>query len=130
MLPLFIFFAVFASIVYSIITYTLMSTLGNVGKALAIIYLILQVAGSGGSYPIQIDPPIFQFLQPLFPFTYTLSGMREAIAGPLVSAVVGDVVGLTIFGLLFLIGGYFTVKPLNDTFHQFELGFKKSGLGE
>ena len=128
--PLFIFFAVFASIVYSIITYTLMATLGNVGKALAIIYLILQVAGSGGSYPIQIDPPIFQFLQPLFPFTYTLSGMREAIAGPLVSAVVGDVVGLTIFGLLFLIGGYFTVKPLNDTFHQFELGFKKSGLGE
>ena len=128
--PLFLFFAVFASLVYAIITFTLMSTLGNVGKALSIIYLILQVAGSGGSYPIQIDPPIFRILQPLFPFTYTLSGMREAIAGPLASAVVGDVVGLAVFGFLFLIGGYFTVKPLNDTFHQFELGFQKSGLGE
>lgn len=127
---LFLFFAIFSSLVFSIITYTFVSTLGNVGKALSIIYLILQVAGSGGSYPIQVDPLIFRILQPMFPFTYTLGGMREAIAGPLISSVIGDVVGLVIFAVLFLVGGYFTVKPLNDTLHQFELDFKKSGLGE
>ncbi|MBE6829109.1 MAG: YhgE/Pip domain-containing protein, partial [Ruminococcaceae bacterium] len=84
---LFVFFCVFSSIVFAIITFTLVSTLGNVGKALSIIYLILQVAGSGGSYPIQVDPLIFRILQPLFPFTYTLGGLREAIAGPLTSSV-------------------------------------------
>ena len=89
-----------------------------------------QVAGSGRSYPIQVDPKIFQVLQPLFPFTYSLSGMREAIAGPLAGAVTGDIVGLFIFGLLFWFGGYFTVVPLYRTYHQFELGFKHSGLGE
>ncbi len=127
---MFVFFCVYSGVVFSIITYTLLSTLGNVGKALGIIYLIVQVAGSGGSYPIQVDPKIFQILQPLFPFTYTLSGMREAIAGPLAGSVTGDVVGLFIFGLLFWLGGYFTVGPLYRTFHQFELGFKRSGLGE
>ena len=127
---MFIFFCVYSAIVFSIITFTLLSTLGNVGKALGIIYLIVQVAGSGGSYPIQVDPKIFQILQPLFPFTYTLSGMRESIAGPLAGAVTADVVGLFIFGLLFWLGGYFTVGPLYRTYHQFELGFKHSGLGE
>jgi putative membrane protein len=127
---LFVFFAVFSSLVFSIITFTLVSTLGNVGKALSIIYLILQVAGSGGSYPIQVDPWIFRFLQPLFPFTYTLGGLRESIAGPLVSNVTMDIAALFLFALLFLIGGYLTVKPLNDTFNQFEQDFKKSGLGE
>ena len=127
---MFVFFCVYSAVVFSIITYTLLSTLGNVGKALGIIYLIVQVAGSGGSYPIQVDPKIFQILQPLFPFTYTLSGMRESIAGPLAGAVTGDIVGLFVFGLLFWLGGYFTVGPLYRTYHQFELGFKHSGLGE
>ena len=127
---MFVFFCIYSGIVFSIITFTLLSTLGNVGKALGIIYLIVQVAGSGGSYPIQVDPKIFQVLQPLFPFTYTLSGMREAIAGPLAGSVTADVVGLFVFGLLFWLGGYFTVGPLYRTFHQFELGFKRSGLGE
>ena len=127
---MFVFFCIYSGVVFSIITFTLLSTLGNVGKALGIIYLIVQVAGSGGSYPIQVDPKIFQVLQPLFPFTYTLSGMREAIAGPLASSVTGDVVGLFLFGLLFWLGGCFTVGPLYRTFHQFELGFKRSGLGE
>lgn len=127
---LFVFFAVYSSLVFCIITFTLVSTMGNVGKAISIIYLILQVAGSGGSYPIQVDPLIFRILQPLFPFTYTLGGFREAIAGPLASSVIVDFIALTIFAFLFLLGGYLTVKPLNDTLHQFELNFKKSGLGE
>jgi len=127
---LFIFFCVYSSIIYAIITFTLLSTLGNLGKALAIIYLILQVAGSGGAYPIQIAPTIFRILQPLFPFTYTLSGLREAIAGPLSGSVAGDIAGLTAFGVLFFVGGYLTVGRLYKTFHQFELGFKQSGLGE
>lgn len=127
---LFIFFAVYSSLVFSIVTFTLASTLGNVGKALSIIYLILQVAGSGGSYPIQVDPLVFRILQPLFPFTYTLGGLREAIAGPLVSSVMMNIAALAVFAVLFLVGGYFTVGPLNNTIHQFEHDFKKSGLGE
>lgn len=127
---LFLFVAVFSSLVFCIITYTLYSTLGNAGKALAIIYMIFQLAGSGGSYPIQVDPPIFRVLQPLFPFTYALSGFREAIAGPLTSQVLLDFAVLTLFALVFLIAGYFLVQRLNEPVRHFEENFKRSGLSE
>lgn len=127
---LFIFFAVFSSIVFCIITYTLYSTLGNAGKALAIVYMIFQIPGSGGTYPIQVDPPIFSILQPLFPFAYTVSGFREAIAGPLTSQVLLDFAVLGLFALIFLIAGYFIVQRMAEPVHRFEEMFESSGLGE
>lgn len=127
---MFIFISLLSSIVFCIINFTLASTLGNVGKALSIIYLILQVAGSGGSYPIQVEPMVFRILQPLFPFTYTLGAYREVIAGPLISKVIMDIVALILFAVVFLVAGYFTIKPLNNVTNQLESGFKKSGLGE
>ncbi|MBE6821650.1 MAG: YhgE/Pip domain-containing protein [Ruminococcaceae bacterium] len=127
---LFVVFCVYSSFVFCVIIFTLMSTLGNIGKALSIIYMILQLAGSGGSYPIQVDPPIFKVLQPLFPFTYTVGGLREAVAGPLVTSVVQDFVALTLFGVVFLLFGFFAIEPLYAKIHRFERRFKESGIGE
>ncbi|GKX68020.1 YhgE/Pip domain-containing protein [Inconstantimicrobium mannanitabidum] len=128
--PLMIIFAVFSSLVFSIITFTLVSTLGNVGKALSIIYMILQLAGSGGTYPIQVDPDIFRVLQPLFPFTYSVGGFREAIAGPLPTSVALDFVALAVFAFIFLLCGFFFKEPLYKRVHKFEVKFKESGVGE
>lgn len=127
---LFVCVAVYSSFVFCIITYTLYSTLGNSGKAIAIIYMIFQLAGSGGTYPIQVDPQIFRILQPLFPFAYTVSGFREAIAGPLITTVILDFVVLSLFAFVFLICGYFLVVRLNEPVHRFEEEFESSGLGE
>ncbi len=127
---LFVMFCVVSSMVFSIITFTLMSTLGNIGKALSIIYMILQLAGSGGTYPIQVDPLFFRIFQPLFPFTYTVGGIREAIAGPLVSSVVQDFVLLLLFGVVFLLFGFFAIESLHSRIHRFEEKFRESGIGE
>lgn len=127
---LFVMVGVFSSLVFCIITYTLYSTLGNAGKALAIIYMIFQIPGSGGTYPIQVDPPIFKILQPLFPFSYTVSGFREAIGGPLTSQVLLDFSVLSLFALVFLISGYFVVQRMAEPVHHFEETFESSGLGE
>lgn len=128
--PLFVVLTVLSSCVFSIITYTMVSTLGNMGKALCIIYLIFQLAGSGGSYPSQMNPQIFQILKPFFPFTYTLNGLREAVAGPLVVNVAIDIFALSLFAFIFLIFGFLTIKPLHEKVHRFEHNFKESGLGE
>ena len=127
---LFILFAVFSSLVFCIITYTLYSCFGNAGKVFAIIYLIFQIPGSGGTYPIQVNPPIFKILQPLFPFTYTVSGFREAIAGPSTSQVLLDFATLAIFALIFLIAGYFILEKTEESVHRFAESFKESGLSE
>lgn len=128
--PLMIAFALVSGITFSIIVYTLVSVLGNIGKALAIILLIVQVAGSGGTYPIQLDPLVFRIIQPMMPFSYSLSGFREAIGGPLLSTVMMDFSMLIIMGILFVLFGLFFKKPLNPVVSKFESRFKKSGIGE
>jgi putative membrane protein len=128
--PLMLIFGVLSSIVFAIITYTLVSILGNIGKAVAIVFMIIQLAGSGGTYPIQVDPMIFRILQPLFPFTYSVGGFREAIAGPLISSVVLDFTVLLIIAAIFILIGFFFKEPLHNPIHRFEERFEESGIGE
>lgn len=127
---LMILFALATSFTFSIIIYTLVATFGNVGKALSIIFMIVQLAGSGGTYPIQVDPLIFRILQPFFPFTYSLGGFREAIAGPLASSVIIDFVVLGAIAILFILFGYYLKEPLYPIVSKFESKFKESGIAE
>lgn len=127
---LMILFALATSFTFSIIIYTLVAIFGNVGKALSIIFMIIQLAGSGGTYPIQVDPLIFRMLQPFFPFTYSIGGFREAIAGPLPSSVILDFVVLGAVSALFILFGYYLKEPLHPIVSKFEGKFKESGLAE
>ena len=49
---LFILVALCGAIVFNTIVYTCVSLLGNPGKAIAIILLVLQIAGGGGTFPV------------------------------------------------------------------------------
>lgn len=129
-IPLFILFAILSSLIFATITFTLMATLSNLGKALAIVYMILQIAGSGGTYPIQVDPLIFRIMQPLFPFTYTVNGFREAVAGPLAVNVILNIIALITFGIVFIVYGYLTIEKLYPRVIGFEKKLKESGISE
>lgn len=69
------------SIVFSNIVYTLTVSFGDIGKALAVILLVLQIAGSGGTFPIEVTPEFFQGIYHFLPFTYAIDAMRETIGG-------------------------------------------------
>jgi len=109
----FIVFALLASTVFMLIVYTLVSVFGNVGKALAIVLLVLQLAGAGGTFPIQMTPPFFQALHPYLPFTYAISMMREAVGGILWDIVNRDLLMLLIFAAIALVIGIVLKKPIN-----------------
>lgn len=128
--PLLIIFAVVSSITFCIITYTLAALFGNIGKAIGIILMVIQLAGSGGTYPIQVDPTFFRVVQPFLPFTYSVGGFREAIAGPLMSSVSLDFIVLFIFSLIFIIMGVTLKKPLYGIMRKFDKKFEKSGVAE
>lgn len=70
-----------ASLVFTLIIYTLVVTFGNAGKALAVLLLVMQISGSGGAYPLQVLPPWFQSISPFLPATHAVNAMRSAIAG-------------------------------------------------
>jgi putative membrane protein len=57
----------------------LISWLGDAGRLLSVILLILQLAASGGIYPIELSPPFYQVIHPYLPFTLLVRGFRAAM---------------------------------------------------
>ncbi|RUT47563.1 YhgE/Pip domain-containing protein [Paenibacillus anaericanus] len=101
----FIVFGLLISAVFMLMIYTLVSVFGNVGKALAIVLMVLQLAGSGGTFPIQVTPPFFQAIHPFLPFTYGISLLREAVGGSVGDIVIRDICIMFIYAGLALIVG-------------------------
>ncbi|WP_054025603.1 YhgE/Pip domain-containing protein [Bacillus sp. FJAT-28004] len=124
----FILFGVILSAVFMLIVYTLVSVFGNVGKAMAIVLLVLQLAGSGGTFPIQVTPPFFQAIHPFLPFTYAISMMREAVGGILWDIVARDLIALAIFAGAALLVGLALKKWINRYSTKMLEKAKLSGL--
>ena len=78
---LFVLQACMNGIVFMMINYALVFSLENIGLGAGVIILVLQVAGSGGTYPVEVLPKVFQVLYPVMPFRYSMNAMRECIAG-------------------------------------------------
>ena len=109
----FIIFAILISKVFITITYTLVSVFGNIGKGIAIIFLVLQFSSSGGTFPVSTASPFFQMLNPLVPFTYAVGVMREAVGGMLLSVVLKDVLFLCVFIVICYVIALLLKKPLS-----------------
>ncbi|MEF2966066.1 YhgE/Pip domain-containing protein [Paenibacillus sp. M1] len=109
----FVLFGLLLACVFTVMIYTLVSVFGNVGKAMAIVFLVLQVAGSGGTFPIQVTPPFFQAIYPFLPFSYGISLLREAVGGSVPEIVSRDIIALLIFVGLFLVLGVLLKKFVN-----------------
>ncbi|RSX57398.1 YhgE/Pip domain-containing protein [Bifidobacterium samirii] len=70
-----------AAIVFSNIMYTLTVSFGDIGKAIAVVLLVMQVAGSGGTFPIETLPWYFQAVAKFLMFPYGVDAMHAAMAG-------------------------------------------------
>ena len=70
-----------AGFVFCNMIYTLTVSFGDVGKALAVVLLVMQVAGSGGTFPIEMTADFFQAVYPFLPFTHAINAMHAAMAG-------------------------------------------------
>ena len=92
------------------IVYTLVSIFGNIGKALGMILMIIQLSGGGGTFPIEVAPDFFQMIHPFLPFTYAIDLLREASGGIIWSVVIENMVKLALFPILFILLGY-TFRP-------------------
>ncbi|WP_370773636.1 YhgE/Pip family protein [Clostridium sp.] len=127
---LFVLGSVFTSIIFTLILYSLCSVFGNIGKVLGIVLLVIQIGGSGGTFPIQLTPKFFQVINPFLPFTYAISFAREAIGGVVQSVLIKDIIVLSIYGVIFILISLFLKKPINKLTHGFTESFEKSGIGE
>lgn len=70
-----------SGLAFAFIVYTLVVSFENLGKAFAVLLLIIQVTGCGGSYPLQILPDFVQQVSPFLPATHVVNAMRSAMMG-------------------------------------------------
>ena len=73
--------ACLASVAFMSIMYFFNVLLGKVGSFLMLIFMVLQLAGSAGTYPIEVSGPLAAALNRFMPFTYTVGAFRSSIGG-------------------------------------------------
>ncbi len=125
---LFLLAGVTASIVFTNVIYTLTMSVGDVGKALAVILLVIQVAGAGGTFPIEVTPSFFNAINPYLPFTSGINAMRETVAGIYGMDYWKDMIKLLVYLPVSLFVGLVLRKPLIRLNEFFERKLEETGL--
>ena len=125
---MFILTCMISSFVYSLIIYSLTITFSVIGKALAVIILILQVAASGGTFPIECLPTVFKFIAPFLPFKYGINALRETVAGMDVGTYWKNVGLLLLFVIPALLIGLLLRKPCIKIISFFNKKVEESDL--
>lgn len=91
--------ACLASVTFMAIMYFFTSTLGKVGSFFMLIFMVVQLAGSVGTYPLELSGSFVPYLHGWVPFTYTVTAFRSTIAGG--ESIISSVIFLMILFLLF-----------------------------
>ncbi|MGY3725525.1 putative membrane protein [Granulicatella balaenopterae] len=125
---LFILSGIICSIVFTNIIFALAITFKHIGKALCVLFIILQIPGGAGTYPIEMTPAFFRTIHPLLPFSYGISAMREAIAGLYAGTYTYDVMKLAIFIPISLVIGLHLRPLLININNLFDKKLSESGL--
>lgn len=113
----FVLAAIVNGLVFMMINYALVFALDNIGLAAGVIILVLQVAGSGGTYPVEVLPGIFRTLYPLMPFHYAMDAMRECIGGMYDGTYwrcIGILMLIFLFSIAFGLAFYRPARKLNE----------------
>lgn len=110
---LFILAACVNGIVFSAIVYSLYYAFENVGLALSVILMLIQVAGGGGTFPMEVLPQIFNDMYAFMPFHYAMDAMRECVGGMYGSYYWKCLGALALFAIGAFIMGLVLYKPLS-----------------
>ncbi|MDD6306646.1 MAG: YhgE/Pip domain-containing protein, partial [Clostridiales bacterium] len=120
--------AAVSSFVFTLFIYSLTVAFGNVGEALAIVVMVIQVAGAGGTFPIQTLPQIYQTIYKYLPFPYGMDAMRETIGGIYQLDYWKDIGILGIYLVISLFIGLVVAIPFRKLMHMIEKSKENTGI--
>lgn len=109
-----------ASFTFTVFIYSLALAFGDIGKALAVVIMVIQIAGSGGTFPIELLPEIYRNIYIFFPFPYAINAMRETIGGMYGNFYVKNLAELLIFAVAGLLIGLVIRLPFIKISHFME----------
>lgn len=127
-IPLFILSMYIISVVFMFIIYSFVSVFGELGKAMMLIVLVLQISATGGVYPVGVMDSFIQFINPLLPMTHAIIMLKEACLGLVVTNYIVAFLKLMVFPILTFILALLVKEKLNKSASFFEEVLKKSGI--
>ena len=118
----------FTSLTFSLLIYALTYSFGDVGKAVVVIVMVLQIAGSSGTFPVELLPEFNRRIYILFPFPYAIDMMRECICGLYGMQYLQKLGLLMIFAVIGLVIGLLVSKPFSGLNHFMEEKLEETEL--
>lgn len=91
---------IIASIMFMAIMQMIMVIFHIPGRIVAIVLLMLQITSSAGTFPVQMTPAFFRAVHPYLPMTYSIMGLRQAMAGKNSGEIVFGIEMLVLFGVI------------------------------
>ena len=117
-----------SSLIYSLLLYSFAYSFGNIGEALSVILMVIQVAGAGGTFPIEVLPKVFQVLYKFMPFNYSMNAARECIAGFYENTYRNCMLTLAIYGVVAIFVGVILYHPFKIINEKIENSKENSGI--
>lgn len=120
--------AMMTSFVFTFLIYSLTVAFGNIGEAIAVVIMVIQVAGAGGTFPVEVLPSVYQYLYKFMPFSYCMNALRECVAGMYQHTYGRCLATLLIYVGISVIIGLLLAKPCAKLLDKLEHSKEKSGL--
>lgn len=113
---------------FSLLIYSLALSFGDVGKAVVVVIMVMQIAGSSGTFPIELLPAIYQKIYRFFPFPYAIDAMRECICGMYGNYYWQQIGFLLLFAAAALLIGLLVRRPFMGLNHFMEEKLEETEL--
>lgn len=113
---------------FSLLIYSLAISFGDVGKAIVVVIMVMQIAGSSGTFPIELLPAIYQKIYRFFPFPYAIDAMRECICGMYGNYYWQQIGFLLLFAAAALVIGLLVRRPFMGLNHFMEEKLEETEL--
>lgn len=125
---MFWFAGAMCSFVFTLFIYSLTVALGNIGEALAVVVMVVQVAGAGCTFPIETLPKVFHSLYNYLPFQFGMNAMKETIGGLYENSYWTYIAKLSVYLLVSLFIGLVGAIPFRKLNKIIDKNKEKSGI--
>ena len=107
--------AILVSAAFMSLVMLLSLTTGFIGDFLLLVFMIVNLGGSAGTYPLDTGPAIYKAIHKFVPYTYSVDGFRKTISmtAPSISVEIAVFAGILIVCSLLTVV-YFKVKNKED----------------
>jgi putative membrane protein len=82
------------------VVFALTRALGDAGKALALVFLAVQLSSSGGILPVELSGGLFALVSPYLPITWVVTALKASMFGAFEGHWLGALQWVALWGVL------------------------------